>query len=319
MKKLFSLILAAGLILSLAACGAVVDYDTPKSEELSAAYDFYTDSQRSLASGMAITPEQADEVFIVLVSCGMDSKVSNVTRKQGDDGHCTVNTVTSFTAYDVYYTDGIVDRVEKGGKELYPEMYNILLDCEVLQTQEPEQPPENSVTTPTEEAKPEKVYNYDALQNIFMEITKDTTTEELWALISENDLPVTLEEYNGGKVVFRVAYTEGAAAQKRADSGDYLEIAFDKIGENSMSNKNRIMTVEYANDSWVSALLYVYGTWFDFREDKESEYSGYYIIDHFAKEDGITIKYDNGNETTTDYFKHNSAEEVIQEMIDSVK
>lgn len=188
---------------------------------------------------------------------------------------------------------------------------------EVLQTQEPEQPSENSVTTPTGEA--EKVYNYDALQSIFMEITKDTTTEELWALISENDLPVTLEEYNGGKVVFRVAYTEGAAAQKRADSGDYLEIAFDKIGDNSMSNENRIMTVEYANDSWVSALLYVYGTWFDFREDKESEYSGYYIIDHFAKEDGITIKYDNGNETTTDYFKHNSAEEVIQEMIDSVK
>ena len=131
MKKLFSLILAAGLILSLAACGAVVDYDTPKSEELSAAYDFYRDSQASLASGMAITPEQADEVFIVLVSCGMDGKVSNVTRKQGDDGHCTVNTVTSFTAYDVYYTDGVVDRVEKGGKELYPEMYNILLDCKV--------------------------------------------------------------------------------------------------------------------------------------------------------------------------------------------
>ena len=26
-----------------------------------------------------------------------------------------------------------------------------------------------------------------------------------------------------------------------------------------MSNENRIMTVEYANDSWVSALLYVYG------------------------------------------------------------
>ena len=131
MKKLFSLILAAGLILSLAACGAVVDYDTPKSEELSAAYDFYRDSQASLASGMAITPEQADEVFIVLVSCGMDGKVSNVTRKQGDDGHCTVNTVTSFTAYDVYYTDGVVDRVEKSGKELYPEMYNILLDYKV--------------------------------------------------------------------------------------------------------------------------------------------------------------------------------------------
>ena len=140
MKKLCSLILAAGLILSLAACGAVVDYDTPKSEELSAAYDFYTDSQRSLASGMAITPEQADEVFIVLVSCGMDSKVSNVTRKQGDDGHCTVNTVTSFTAYDVYYTDGVVDRVEKGGKELYPNPEPEPEEPDTTEQNEPEAP-----------------------------------------------------------------------------------------------------------------------------------------------------------------------------------
>lgn len=140
MKKLFSLIIASGLILSLAACGAVVDYDTPKSEELSAAYDFYTDSQRSLASGMAITPEQADEVFIVLVSCGMDSKVSNVTRKQGDDGHCTVNTVTSFTAYDVYYTDGIVDRVEKGGKELYPNPEPEPEEPDTTEPNEPEAP-----------------------------------------------------------------------------------------------------------------------------------------------------------------------------------
>ena len=140
MKKLFSLILAAGLILSLAACGAVVDYDTPKSEELSAAYDFYTDSQRSLASGMAITPEQADEVFIVLVSCGMDGKVSNVTRKQGDDGHCTVNTVTSFTAYDVYYTDGVVDRVEKGGKELYPNPEPEPEEPDTTEPNEPEAP-----------------------------------------------------------------------------------------------------------------------------------------------------------------------------------
>ena len=38
MKKLCSLILAAGLILSLAACGAVVDYDTPKSEEIGRAH-----------------------------------------------------------------------------------------------------------------------------------------------------------------------------------------------------------------------------------------------------------------------------------------
>lgn len=140
MQKLLSLILAAALILSLSACGAVVDYDTPKSEELSATYDFYADSQKSLASGMAITPEQADEVFIILVSCGMNGKVSNVTRKQGDDGHCTVNTVASFTAYDVYYTDGVVDRVEKGGKELYPNPEPEIEEPDATEPNEPEAP-----------------------------------------------------------------------------------------------------------------------------------------------------------------------------------
>ena len=119
MKQFLSLFLLAALVLSLAACGgAVVDYDTPKSGELSAAYDFYRDSQSSLASGMAITPEQADDVFLVLISCGMDGKVSNVTRKQGDDGHCTIT--SGFSTYDVYYTSGVVDRVDKGGETLYP-------------------------------------------------------------------------------------------------------------------------------------------------------------------------------------------------------
>ena len=119
MKQFLSLVLLAALVLSLAACGgAVVDYDTPKSGELSAAYDFYRDSQASLASGMAITPEQADDVFLVLVSCGIDSKVSNVARKQGDDGHCTIT--SGFSTFDVYYTNGVVDRVDKGGETLYP-------------------------------------------------------------------------------------------------------------------------------------------------------------------------------------------------------
>lgn len=121
MKRLFALAIAAGLILSLAGCGGVlVDYDTPKSEELSTQYDFYSDSQRELSSGMAITPEQADEVFLILVSCGMDGKVSSVTRKAGDEGHCTVSALGSLGAFDVYYTDGVVSRVERSGKELYP-------------------------------------------------------------------------------------------------------------------------------------------------------------------------------------------------------
>lgn len=194
---------------------------------------------------------------------------------------------------------------------------------EVLQTQEPEQPSENSAATPTEEA--EKVYNYDALQSIFMEITKDTTTEELWALISENDLSVTAEEYNklhgGEKVVFCIAYTEGSAQQKYADSGDYLEVTFDILGDNFMSNENCFMSAEYVSTNYAlcSGFYYEYGTWREFDEEAENSYSGYYIIDGFSEENGITIQYSNGYEKTVPYFRQNSAEEVVQKMIDSAK
>ena len=98
--------------------------DRPKHAELSEQYDFYADSQSALSSGMAITPEQADEVFIVLVSCGMEAKVTNVTRKAGDDGHCQVS--AGLYVYDVYYTDGVVDRVEYNGEE--PVSYTHLSD-----------------------------------------------------------------------------------------------------------------------------------------------------------------------------------------------
>ena len=69
MKRFLSLVLAAGLALSLTACGDVlVDLDTPKSGELSAQYEFYPDSMNTLRADMQITPEQADDVFIALVS-----------------------------------------------------------------------------------------------------------------------------------------------------------------------------------------------------------------------------------------------------------
>lgn len=116
MKKVLSLLLAACFSLSLSGC--LADYDTPKHAELSEQYDFYSDSQSALSSGMAITPEQADDVFIILVSCGMEAKVTNVTRKANDDGHCQVS--AGLYVYDVYYTNGVVDRVEYNGEELYP-------------------------------------------------------------------------------------------------------------------------------------------------------------------------------------------------------
>lgn len=116
-KRLLFLAIAAALTFGLTGC---VDTNTPKSAELSEQYDFYTDSVTKIRTGMNITPEQADEVFLVLISCGMDKEVFNVDRKMGDEGHCEISILGGWKPFDVYYTDGVVDRVEKDGKELYP-------------------------------------------------------------------------------------------------------------------------------------------------------------------------------------------------------
>lgn len=130
MKKLVSLLIAAGLAVSLAGCGgALVDLNTPKSEELSAKYDYYSDSMNTIRGQMSITPEQADEVFIALVSCGLDGKISTVSES---DGVYKVRWGTN--ALEVTMNDdGTVSEIGDGTDILYPEFkqYNFLLDYDV--------------------------------------------------------------------------------------------------------------------------------------------------------------------------------------------
>ena len=110
MKKVLSLVLAATLVASLSACGgALVDLDTPKSDELTAQYDFYPDAMNTIRADMKITPEQADEVFIVLTSCGLDGKITSISESKG-----------AYTVYyggsslDVTLSDGAVETVYSG-------------------------------------------------------------------------------------------------------------------------------------------------------------------------------------------------------------
>lgn len=130
MKKFLSLVLAAVLSLSLAGCGNVlVDLDTPKSEELSAQYDFYPDSMNTIRADMGITPEQADEVFIALAACGLDGKISTISES---DGAYKVRWGTN-ALYVTMNDNGTVAEIGNGKDVLYPEykQYNFLLDCKV--------------------------------------------------------------------------------------------------------------------------------------------------------------------------------------------
>lgn len=124
MKKVLFFSLMVAFVASLSACGGVlVDLDTPKSEELTAQYDFYPDSMNTIRADMKITPEQADEVFIVLTSCGLDGKITSISESNG------VYTVYfGSSSLDVTLSDSVVESVYSGRDMLYPEYkkYNVL-------------------------------------------------------------------------------------------------------------------------------------------------------------------------------------------------
>lgn len=134
MKKLFVLLAASMLAASLSACGgALVDLDTPKSEELSAQYDFYSDSMNDIRGSMGITPEQADEVFIALTASGLDGKVTKIAEQKNPDSPY-FQVWQGGTSYDVYLQDGAVEKIMQGKDTLYPEFHkhNVLMDYDLI-------------------------------------------------------------------------------------------------------------------------------------------------------------------------------------------
>lgn len=148
------------------------------------------------------------------------------------------------------------------------------------------------------ESPAESTKEYDNLQKTFLEIDKDTTEDDLLKLIEEYGVTYTAEDYNGTpkKRCYNIAFEEGAALQRYADSGDTLEVSFDK-------NDGTILYAEYFNDeAFMDAIYYNYGTYWDFREDEPGNtYSGYYYYKPGDTKGGITMKYSNGNTKETGY------------------
>ena len=151
---------------------------------------------------------------------------------------------------------------------------------------------------------------YDNLQKIFLLLSFDTSPSNLEALIEKYSLSYTKQEYDNGEILsYVVAFTEESARQTHAESGDRLKVSFS-------NGSSELMDAEYSASSHSrSALLYNYGTWYSLREKSPGNYTGYYVIGALSDESGITIKYDNGNETETDYFPCNSAEDALKKVI----
>ena len=112
-------------------CGCS-DYNTPKSSELSGQYDFYQSTIQSLCNDMKITPEQADEVFLVLVNCGLNEKTTNIfERKYNDEPFYEV--WYGGNSLSVYLNNAVIEKVIKSDKAVYPES---LVEAERLAEEE---------------------------------------------------------------------------------------------------------------------------------------------------------------------------------------
>ena len=159
--------------------------------------------------------------------------------------------------------------------------------------------------------------SYDELQTLFLNIDYESTYDEVKHMINDTGLPYTEQEYNGSKglgkkTVFCVAFTKGASLQKYAESGDHLDITFQK-------DSGRLMTMEYVPEHGnTSALVYSFGVWWSFCEvEPSNDYSGYYVNAYTdAKRGGIVIYYNNGNSTKTPYYRFDDKETVLETVID---
>lgn len=136
MKK-FCFIIVLLLCSLLCSCGVLVDTNTPKSAELSEKYDFYEKSVNTIRNGCSVTPEEADEIFLVLVNdCGVTSVINNVTRN--NDG--TFSIWSSGTKYTVVLVDNMVSTVFTRDfltdVQLYPASTEEVYTTEEMQVQE---------------------------------------------------------------------------------------------------------------------------------------------------------------------------------------
>ena len=157
-----------------------------------------------------------------------------------------------------------------------------------------------------------KKVEYDNLQKVFLTITKDTIEKDILELVEEYGLVYTTQDYNGTpkSINYKIAYEHDVALQKYADSGDSLEISFNK-------DDGSLMYAEYDNQaSLKNAIYYCYGTYWDFREkEPNNDYTGYYYYTPGESKGGITIKYNNGNSTETGYHDAKSGEDALANIL----
>ncbi len=134
----------------------------------------------------------------------------------------------------------------------------------------------NSVPVPAESTASAE---YDALQQLYLDISPEMSYTEMLSLVESTGLPFSEEKYNGSRTV-QVAFTEECTAQSyKKGEGDYLEIHYGyPKNENSVNDeleKYYFNTCAYNPcDSQLSLISHKSGYYFNIYEP------GNYIMSH---------------------------------------
>lgn len=150
----------------LCSCSILADTNTPKSAELSEKYDFYEKSVTNIRKTCHVTPEEADEIFLVLVNdCGVSDLVNYVFKNS--DG--TFAMWSSGQEYTVVLEDNVVSTVSTT---------DFLKKVQLYPKEEPDIPDDNSDvekskasdtennSTPSEDTKASETITHDTKSSI---------------------------------------------------------------------------------------------------------------------------------------------------------
>ena len=306
MKKVLSLMLCGVLAFSLAACGnsAAPAEDTARAAELRAEYSYYDNSVKKIINAMDVTPEQADEIFTIIVQIGADSELNMISRKYGTDNTYTVSwSGASSRELDLF--DGEISEIRYLSAVIYP----LENSTEYLNTQEVE-----SVVSLIEGLSSESSRSdYEAAQAAYDSLSsslKNNIPESLVSALSIcNVSTMTLEET-----------VEYAIEKANADKSDVTivggEVFIILNGEDNLTN-NMIRTgmlieacdilevlqkrteLEDVTISWLFPLVDVYGNTSD-----DSVMMVYFDVETINKINFERFVYGDIPTVANEYFEH---------------
>lgn len=134
MKKKF-IVLLLSLSLLLNGCGNTAT--SKRATELTSKYEYYQESVDNIQNNMNVDPDQADDIFLILVDCGV-SDLINYVFKNNDN---TFSVWSSGKKYSVTLSDGVISTVFTN---------DFLKEVQLYPT------PENETTSDAEQAEKEK-------------------------------------------------------------------------------------------------------------------------------------------------------------------